>query len=112
MRSITGIDISYLQSYFTYNLSGSAFRHLVVADYLSPVKDGKISLKTIKPSPLLRTFGLGDGFLFYSYAIFSARKGCTTKNYLLSLILDSCALIRLLRGCRKAKQHKRRLSYG
>ena len=35
---VTGIDISYLQSYFTYNLSGSAFRHLVVADYLSPVK--------------------------------------------------------------------------
>ena len=29
-----------------------------------------------------------------------------TKNYLLSLILDSCVLIRLLRGCRKAKPHE------
>lgn len=78
MRSITGIDISYLQSYFTYNLSGSAFRHLVVADYLSSVKDGKISRKTVKPSPF-RLLELGDGFLFYSHAIFSARKALTVK---------------------------------
>lgn len=55
---------------------------------------------------MFRTFGLGDGFLFYSYAIFSARKECTTKNYLLSLILDSGDLIRLLCGRRKAKPHK------
>ena len=33
------------------NIVCSAFRHLVVADYLSPVKDRKISLKTLKPSP-------------------------------------------------------------
>ena len=72
MRSITGIDISYLQSYFTYNLSGSAFRHLVVADYLSPVKDRKISRKTVKPSPF-RLLGLGDGsFILFSRDIFRA----------------------------------------
>ena len=61
---------------------------------------------------MFRTFGLGDGFLFYSYAIFSARKECTTKNYLLSLILDSGDLIRLLCGRRKAKPHKRRFPMG
>ena len=62
------------------------------------------NMKAVSITPNIRT--CGDGFLFYSHAIFSARKGLITKNYLLSLILDSCALIRLLRGRRKAKPHK------
>ena len=73
MRSITGIDISYLQSYFTYNLSGSAFRHLVVADYLSPVKDWKISQKTKKPFPSFRSFGFGDGLSLFTFTRYFPR---------------------------------------
>lgn len=36
------------------------------ADYLSPVKDWKISRKTKKPSPIFRILGLGDGFPFFT----------------------------------------------
>ena len=62
------------------------------------------NIKAVSRVPNIRT--CGDGFLFYFYAIFSARKGCTTKNYLLPLILDSGDIIRLLCGRRKAKPHK------
>ena len=57
------------------------------ADYLSPVKDGKISRKTKKPSPYSEPSDLETAFLFYSYAIFSARKGvdCMVIYFPLSL---------------------------
>lgn len=34
------------------------------ADYLSPVKDWKISRKTKTPPPIFRILGLGDDFSF------------------------------------------------
>ena len=73
---------------------------------ISPLsRTGKYRRKQLShPLPINRIWG--TAFLFYSYAIFSARKELSAENYLLSLILDSCDLIRLLRGCRKAKTYK------
>ena len=66
---------------------------MCLADYLSPVKDRKISPKTIKPSPfpINRT---GRRLFFFTSMRYFPRVRNLLQNNELSLILDSCDLIR------------------